>query len=78
MKMYSPHQCRRAYAGAAAHVLKNPYLVKSLLNHAASELTEKYIIIDWEQKAEAAALVAAYLMEKMEPRLLTYQAAEYA
>ena len=37
---YSPHMCRRSYAGAAAHVLKNPYLVKALLNHAVSDVTE--------------------------------------
>ena len=30
---YSPHMCRRSYAGAAAHVLKNPYLVKALQAH---------------------------------------------
>jgi len=62
---YSPHQCRRAYAGAAAHVLKNPYLVKALLAHAISDVTEMYVVVDFEQKAEAAAVVANWLMMKL-------------
>jgi hypothetical protein len=62
---YSPHQCRRAYAGAAAHVLKNPYLMKALLAHAISDVTEMYVVVDFEQKVEAAALVADSLMMKL-------------
>ena len=58
---YSPHMCRRSYAGAAAHVLKNPYLVKALLNHAVSDVTELYVVVDFAQKREAAGLVADYL-----------------
>jgi hypothetical protein len=65
MASYSAHQCRRAYAGVAAHVLKSPYLVKSLMNHAMSEITERYIVIDFQQKSEAAEAVAAWLMEKL-------------
>ena len=71
-----PHQCRRAYAGAAAHVLKNPYLVKALLAHAISDVTEMYVVVDFEQKAEAAAAVADWLMEKLEGaplKALTWQ-----
>jgi integrase len=58
---YSPHMCRRSYAGAAAHVLKNPYLVKALLAHAISDVTEMYVVVDFAQKADAAALVAVWL-----------------
>ena len=58
---FSPHMCRRSYAGAAAHVLKNPYLVKALLNHAVSDVTELYVVVDFAQKREAAGLVADYL-----------------
>jgi integrase len=58
---YSPHMCRRSYAGAAAHVLKNPYLVKALLNHAVSDVTELYVVVDFAQKREAAGLVVDYL-----------------
>ena len=62
---YSPHQCRRAYAGAAAHVLKNPYLVKALLAHAISDVTEMYVVVDFEQKREAASLVAEWLTARL-------------
>jgi integrase len=73
---YGLHMCRRAYASAAARVLRNPFLVKALLAHAISNVTEMYVIVEFEQKAEAAALVADWLMEKLEPKLLMYQAAE--
>ena len=66
MREYSQHQARRAYAGAAAHVLRNPYLVKALLAHAISDVTEMYVVVDFEQKMEAASLVAAFLLEKLE------------
>jgi integrase len=66
MKGFSPHMCRRAYAGVAAHVLKNPYLVKALLAHAISDVTEMYVVVDFEQKAGAARAVSEWLMEKME------------
>jgi integrase len=65
LKGFSPHQCRRAYAGAAAHVLKNPYLVKALLAHAISDVTEMYVVVDFEQKMGAASLVAESLMAKL-------------
>jgi hypothetical protein len=61
----------QAYAGAAAHVLKNPYLVKALLAHAISDVTEMYVVVDFGQKADAAAEVAEWLMTRLESSSMT-------
>jgi integrase len=79
MATYTMHGCRRAYASACARVLRNPFLVKALLAHAISGVTEMYVIVEFEQKAEAAALVAEWLMARLVDApvpQLTYQAAE--